>query len=57
MEGYAVSNQGMALIRENFLVPTNAPELAYVKESSKTQYVPDVFYKVSATQFVFIFFF
>jgi hypothetical protein len=24
-----------------------APELGYVKESSETQYVPDVFYKVS----------
>ena len=48
MEGYQVSNQCMALVRENVLLPTrDAPELGYVKESGQKQYVPDVFYKVS----------
>ena len=48
MEGYQVSNQCMALVRENALLPTrDAPELGYVKESGQKQYVPDVFYKVS----------
>ena len=46
MEGYQVSNQCMALVRDNCLIPTkDAPELGYVKETSKEQYVPDVFYK------------
>lgn len=41
-----MSNQCMSLVRDNCLVPTyDAPELAYVKESSSQQYVPDVFYK------------
>lgn len=35
----------MALVRDNCLIPTkDAPELAYVKETSKEQYVPDVFF-------------
>ena len=47
-EGYQVSDQCMALVRDDCLIPTvDAPELAYVKESSNEQYVPDVFYKVS----------
>lgn len=46
MEGYQVSNQAMALVRDNCLVPTkDAPEMGYIKESSNEQYVPDVFYK------------
>jgi len=50
MEGYQVSNQCMALVRDNCLVPTkDAPELGYVIESTDKQYVPDVFYKVSIT--------
>jgi len=45
MEGYQVSNQCMALVRDQCLIPTkDAPELAYVKETSKEQYVPDVFF-------------
>jgi len=45
MEGYQVSNQCMALVRDNILVPTkDAPELAYVIESSEEKYVPDVFF-------------
>lgn len=51
MEAYAVSNQGMALIRENMLVPTNLSRWAYVKDSSDEQYVPPVKYMVSAIQF------
>jgi hypothetical protein len=47
MEGYSVSNQCMALVRDNCLVPTkDAQELGYIRESSGKQYVPDVFYKV-----------
>lgn len=46
MEGYQVSNQCMALVRDNCLLPTkDAPELGYVRESSDKQYVPDVYYK------------
>ncbi|XP_030562115.1 nuclear protein localization protein 4 homolog isoform X2 [Drosophila novamexicana] len=46
MEGYAVSAQCMALVRDNCLIPTkDAPELGYVRESTDKQYVPDVFYK------------
>jgi nuclear protein localization family protein 4 len=48
MEGYQVSNQCMALVRDNCLLPTkDAAELGYVRESTDKQYVPDVFYKVS----------
>lgn len=48
MEGYQVSNQCMALVRDDCLVPTrDVPELGYVRESTDRQYVPDVFYKVS----------
>ncbi|KAK5641222.1 hypothetical protein RI129_009769 [Pyrocoelia pectoralis] len=46
MEGYQVSNQCMALVKDNCLIPTkDAPELGYVRESSEKQYVPDVYYK------------
>lgn len=46
-EGYQVSNQCMALVRDGCFIPTiDAPELGYVKESSNEQYVPDVFYKL-----------
>ena len=46
MEAYQVSNQCMALVRDNCLVPTkDSPELAYVRESNREQYVPDVFFK------------
>lgn len=49
MEGYGVSNQCMALVRDNCLIPTkDAPELGYIRESTDKQYVPDVYYKVSA---------
>lgn len=52
MEGYQVSNQCMALVRDNCLLPTkDAPELGYVRESSDKQYVPDVYYKVSVFLF------
>lgn len=48
MEGYAVSAQCMALVRDMCLVPTkDAPELGYIRESTDKQYVPDVYYKVS----------
>ncbi|XP_044152368.1 nuclear protein localization protein 4 homolog [Bufo gargarizans] len=45
-EGYQVSNQCMALVRDECLLPCrDAPELGYAKESSSEQYIPDVFYK------------
>ncbi|XP_063077857.1 nuclear protein localization protein 4 homolog [Engraulis encrasicolus] len=45
-EGYQVSNQCMALVRDDCLLPCkDVPELGYAKESSSEQYVPDVFYK------------
>jgi len=45
MEGYQVSNQCMSLVGDNILVPTkDAPELAYVIESTQDRYVPDVFF-------------
>lgn len=44
-----VSNQCMALVRDDCLVPTiDEPGLGYIRESSSGQYVPDVFYKVGA---------
>ncbi|KAA0187276.1 hypothetical protein HAZT_HAZT001750 [Hyalella azteca] len=46
MEGYQVSHQCEALVAAKCLLPTlDAPELAYVRESSAQQYVPDVFFK------------
>nr|CAG4646247.1 EOG090X05T8 [Macrothrix elegans] len=46
MEGYQVSNQCQALVRDDCLIPTkDAPELAYVRESSAERYIPDVYYK------------
>lgn len=46
-EGYQVSNVAMALEAADILVPTfDAPELGYIRESTKDQFVPDVFYSV-----------
>lgn len=54
MEGYQVTGQCMALVRDDCLLPTrDAPELGYVRESSNKQYVPDVYYKVSETLSIF----
>lgn len=51
MEGYAVSAQCMALVRDNCLIPTkDAPELGYIKESTDKEFVPDVYYKVSTNE-------
>ncbi|CAF3996879.1 unnamed protein product [Rotaria magnacalcarata] len=45
-EGYQVSNQCMALVKSEILLPTyDAPELGYIKETSPEQYVPDVYFK------------
>ena len=47
MEGYQVSNQCMALVRDDCILPTkDAPELAFIKKSSGDKYVPDVYYKL-----------
>jgi len=44
--GWQVSNQCMALVNDECLVPTiDIPSLGYIKESSSEQFVPDVFYK------------
>ena len=54
MEGYQVSNQCQAVVKDRCLVPTkDAPELAYIKESSAQQYVPDVYFKVGAKVLTF----
>ncbi|CAB3239018.1 unnamed protein product [Arctia plantaginis] len=48
LEGYQVSGQCQALVRDEILLPTrDAPELGYIRDSSDAQYVPDVYYKVS----------
>lgn len=50
MEGYQVSNQCQSVVRDKCLIPTkDAPELAYIKESTAEQYVPDVYFKASLT--------
>lgn len=50
-ESYQVSNQCMALVRDECLLPCkDAPELGFAKESTPEQYVPDVFYKVRAPE-------
>jgi len=47
LRGYQVSNQCMALVRDNCLLPCmDTPSLGYIKESSGEQFVPDVFYTV-----------
>ncbi|VDL46642.1 unnamed protein product [Hymenolepis diminuta] len=44
-EAYQVSNVAMSLESAGILVPTfDAPELGYIRESTKDQFVPDVFY-------------
>jgi nuclear protein localization family protein 4 len=60
-EGYQVSNQCMALVKSQILIPTyDAPELGYIKETSQEQYIPDVYYKVreksNLSKFFFFFF-
>ncbi|CAH2264712.1 jg2593 [Pararge aegeria aegeria] len=47
LEGYQVSGQCQALVRDGILLPTrDAPELGYIRDCSPQQYVPDVYYKV-----------
>ena len=46
-EAYQVSNVAMALESAGILVPTfDAPELGYIRESTKDKFAPDVFYSV-----------
>ncbi|KOB73058.1 Uncharacterized protein OBRU01_11317 [Operophtera brumata] len=48
--GYFGSKFVTAMVRDSVLLPTrDAPELAYVRDSTPQQYVPDVYYKVPAT--------
>lgn len=57
MEGYQVSNQCQALVRDECLVPTkDAPELAYARQSTAEKYIPDVYYKVSAFNYYYLIF-
>ena len=57
MEGYQVSNQCQALVRDECLVPTkDAPELAYVRQSTAEKYIPDVYYKVGTHLMSFFYF-
>eukprot|EP01135_Chromosphaera_perkinsii_P010261 Nk52_evm3s2085 gene=Nk52_evmTU3s2085 len=44
LEGYQVSDQGMGLVRDECVMPSKDPRVCRVKESSKEQYVPDVFF-------------
>lgn len=49
LEGYQVSGQCQALVRDGILLPTrDAPELGYIRDCSAHHYVPDVYYKVPA---------
>ncbi|CAG5032441.1 unnamed protein product [Parnassius apollo] len=51
LEGYQVSGQCQALVRDGILLPTrDAPELGYIRDCSPNHYVPDVYYKVSTAQ-------
>nr|XP_034830337.1 nuclear protein localization protein 4 homolog [Maniola hyperantus] len=46
LEGYQVSGQCQALVRDGILLPTrDAPELGYIRDCTPQQYVPDVYYK------------
>ncbi|XP_013172472.1 PREDICTED: nuclear protein localization protein 4 homolog [Papilio xuthus] len=46
LEGYQVSGQCQALVRDGILLPTrDAPELGYIRDCSAQHYVPDVYYK------------
>lgn len=46
LEGYQVSGQCAALVRDGVLLPTrDAPDLGYIRDSADAQYVPDVYYK------------
>ncbi|XP_047505181.1 nuclear protein localization protein 4 homolog [Pieris napi] len=46
LEGYQVSGQCAALVRDDILVPTrDAPDLGYIRDCTPQQYVPDVYYK------------
>eukprot|EP00123_Amoebidium_parasiticum_P015483 comp22996_c0_seq1/m.36618 comp22996_c0_seq1/g.36618 ORF comp22996_c0_seq1/g.36618 comp22996_c0_seq1/m.36618 type:complete len:609 (-) comp22996_c0_seq1:20-1846(-) len=44
MAGYQVSNQAMALVRDDCLRPCKKMGMGRIKKSSDKQYVPDVFY-------------
>ena len=45
-EAYQVSEQCAALVRDECMIPTiDAPELAYIRESSNEKYIPDVYFR------------
>lgn len=45
-QGYQVSNQCAALVRDECLIPTyDAPELAYIREATDERFIPDAFFR------------
>lgn len=45
-QGYQVSNQCASLVRDKCIIPTyDAPELAYIKESTDYKFTPDVYFR------------
>lgn len=45
-QGYQVSNQCTSLVRDECIVPTyDAPELAYIRDSSDEKFIPDVYFR------------
>jgi len=47
-QGYQVSNQCASLVRDECIIPTyDAPELAYIRESSDELFIPDVYFRVN----------
>ncbi|CAH2105964.1 unnamed protein product [Euphydryas editha] len=53
LEGYQVSEQCAALVRDDILLPTrDAPELGYIRDCGPQQYVPDVYYKTLSVRVV-----
>ena len=46
-QGYQVSNQCASLVCDKCIIPTyDAPELAYIKESTDYKFTPDVYFRV-----------
>lgn len=45
-QGYQVSNQCASLVRDECIVPTyDAPELAFIRETTDEKFIPDVYYR------------
>lgn len=49
-QGYQVSNQCTALVKDECLIPTyDAPELAYIREATDERFIPDAFFREKDT--------